>query len=188
MTQELLRELFIDTIRDLYDAEKQLTKALPKLAKAASNQPLADAIEEHLRQTTQHVSRLEDVFHMMQVPVKGKPCKGMKGLIEEGGEAAEEHDDSKNLTDLAIISAAQRVEHYEISAYGTARTIAERLGQTRAAELLRKTENEEANADKTLTKVAMSLYDAEDEPEHKMALVGAHSNRRSTPARRRHHA
>src|SRR5215831_13813343 len=107
MTQELLRELFIDTIRDLYDAEKQLTKALPKLAKAASNQPLADAIEEHLRQTTQHVSRLEDVFHMLQVPVKGKPCKGMKGLIEEGGEAAEEHEESKNLADLAIISAAQ---------------------------------------------------------------------------------
>ncbi|MEO8098723.1 MAG: ferritin-like domain-containing protein [Acidobacteriota bacterium] len=156
MTQAILHDLFVDQIRDIYDAEKQLTKALPKLAKAADSDELTTALRDHLGETEQQVARLEEVFGILGMTPKGKPCKGMKGLIEEGGESAEEED--KTLRDLGIIAGAQRVEHYEISAYGTARTLAEQLGLSDAAKLLQETEDEEKNADSTLTTIAMKLY------------------------------
>ena len=163
MTQETLQELFVDQIRDLYDAEKQIVKALPKMAKAANAEELSDALQKHLQETQQQVSRLEEIFRMQGVPAKGKPCKGMKGLLEEGSEALEEEDE--NLMDLSIIAAAQKVEHYEISAYGTAKAIAEKLGDKGAMQLLEETEEEESAADSTLTEIAMSLYDSTDSSE-----------------------
>src|ERR1700730_4901950 len=127
MNQEILQELFVEQIRDIYDAEKQLVKALPKLAKAAESEELAEGLRNHLVETQGQVTRLEEVFGMVGVAAKGKPCKAMKGLIEEGSEAIEEEKKGA-LRDLSMIAAAQRVEHYEISAYGTARTLAEHLG------------------------------------------------------------
>lgn len=165
MNRETMQELFIEQIRDIYDAERQLVKALPKLAKAADAEDLATALDDHLEQTKNHVSRLEEVFQIVKTAAKGKPCKGMKGLIEEGNEAVQEEDEGP-LRDLAIIAGCQKVEHYEMSGYGTVRTIAEQLGLKDAAQLLRQTENEEKQADEKLTEVAMSLYEAsEDESE-----------------------
>lgn len=167
MTQETLKELLTEQIRDIYDAEKQLVKALPKLAKVADSEELSEALTDHLDETKQHVTRLEQVFEMLGTPAKGKPCKGMKGLLDEGNEAAEENE--SELRDLAIIAGAQRVEHYEISAYGTVRTIAESLGLDDVAALLQQTEDEEAAADERLSEIAMDIYDsAEDEEEEAM--------------------
>ena len=164
MNQETLQDLFVEQIRDIYDAEKQLVKALPKLAKAADSEELAGALRNHLTETQNHVSRLEDVFGVVGAPAKGKSCKGMKGLIEEGNEAVQEEDKGP-MRDLAIIAGAQRVEHYEISAYGTARTLAEQLGLNKAVDLLQQTEHEEKEADSTLTNVAMSLYESAGDDE-----------------------
>jgi len=167
MTQETLQELFVEQIRDLYDAEKQLVKALPKMAKAAESEELQEAIKNHLEETQNQVTRLESVFEAAGVPAKGKTCKAMKGLLEEGTEAMQE--DAGEMRDLAIIAAAQRVEHYEISAYGTARTIAEHLGLEEAVDLLQETEDEERNADTKLTECAVSIYgDVEEEDEEEM--------------------
>ena len=170
MNQETLKELFIEQIRDIFDAEKQLVKALPKLAKAAESEELAEALRSHLVETQTHVSRLEEIFGIVGVAPKGKTCKGMKGLIEEGSETVQEEEEGV-LRDLAIIAAAQRVEHYEMSAYGTARTIAEQLDLNDAVELLQQTEDEEKEADSKLTQVAMTLYQSEEEQEEEM--VGA---------------
>ncbi len=164
MDQETLQECLIDQLRDIYDAEKQLVKALPKLAKACDSEELAEAITEHLRETEEQVTRLEQVFEALGVTAKGKACKGMKGLIEEGSEQAEQ-DEAGMARDLAIIAAAQRVEHYEISAYGTARTMAEQLGNNEAAQLLEETEEEEFAADSKLSEIAMELYEQIDEGE-----------------------
>jgi ferritin-like metal-binding protein YciE len=160
VNQETLKELFVELIRDLYDAEKQITKALPKLAKAAQNEELADGLREHLEQTEGHVSRLEQVFEMAGEKVKGKPCKGMKGLLEEGSEAVKEEEKGP-MRDLAIIAGCQKVEHYEISAYGTIRTLAEHLGMKKAIDLLQQTENEETEADEKLTGIATDMYTSE---------------------------
>ncbi len=157
MKRETLQTLFVSHISDIYDAEKQLVKALPKLAKAVESPDLAEALRHHLAETENHVTRLEEVFQMAGVAAKAKPCKGMKGLIEEGSEAIEENPKGI-LRDLAVIAGAQKAEHYEISGYGTARTIAEQLGMKEASQLLRKTENEEEKADDSLTKLAMALY------------------------------
>ena len=157
MNQEVLKELFTEQIRDIYDAEKQLTKALPKLAKAASSEELAEGLQSHLEETQNHVARLEEIFETLGVAAKGKPCKAMKGLVEEGSEAIQENEKG-SLRDLAIIAGAQRVEHYEISAYGTVRTLAEHLNMTDVAELLQQTEDEEKEADSKLTTVATSIY------------------------------
>jgi ferritin-like metal-binding protein YciE len=171
MNQETLQELFVEQIRDLYDAEKQLVKALPKMIKAVEFEELSTGLRNHLEETQGHVSRLETVFELAGVPAKGKTCKAMKGLVEEGGEAIQEQDKGE-LRDLAIIAAAQRVEHYEISAYGTARTIAEHLGMDEAAELLQETEDEEKAADSNLTKAATSLYgSSSEEGEEEMAAA-----------------
>jgi len=148
-----LRELLIEEIKDIYHAENQLLKALPKMAKAAVNQQLKAGFLEHLEQTRTHVQRLETVFEKLGEPVKGKMCHAMKGLIEEGAEAIEDNDASP-MRDAQLIGAAQRVEHYEIAAYGTVRTFAKDLGEDQIAEILQTTLNEEADTDKKLTKVA----------------------------------
>ncbi len=158
MKMNTLEDLLVDQVRDLYDAEKQLVKALPKMAKAATSDELRDAIEEHLEQTKNQVSRLEQVFEELQKPAKSKPCKAMRGLIEEGSEVMSE-DAEEPLGDIAIIAAAQRVEHYEISAYGTARTLATHLGESRVASLLEETEEEEKAADSKLNDVTASLLE-----------------------------
>ena len=165
MNQQTLNQLMIEQIADLYDAEKQLTKALPKMAKAAASEDLSQALQNHLEETTQHVSRLEQIFNVLGVPAKGKTCKAMKGLIEEGKEVMEEHPKGE-LRDLAMIAGGQRIEHYEISAYGTARTLAEHLDLQEAVELLDQTLAEESAADSKLSEVASSIYEVvEDQTE-----------------------
>jgi ferritin-like metal-binding protein YciE len=136
-----------------------LVKALPKLAKAASAPKLQQALTEHLEVTKQHVTRLEQIFESMGMKPKSKACAGMKGLVTEGGELTHEKG-SENLLDMALIGAAQRVEHYEIAAYGTARAFAERLGNDEAVDLLQKTLDEEKEADKTLTQISENLLKA----------------------------
>lgn len=157
MTLNTLDEVLIDHLRDLYDAEKHLVRALPKMAKAADSEELGDAIRDHLEQTKHHVERLEQAFeHLGQKP-RAKTCKAIRGLIEEGGEAI---SDEGALSDLAIIAAAQKVEHYEISAYGTAKAWAEKLGQEDVAKLLDQTLQEEEAADWKLTEVSSAVLES----------------------------
>lgn len=158
MTMTTLEELLVDQVRDLYDAEKQLVRALPKMAEAAKSDDLQRAIQSHLEETRHQVSRLERVFEELDTPAKTKTCKGMRGLVEEGGDALDGGSED-SLTDLVIIAAAQRVEHYEISAYGSARAIAQQLGQQTIASLLEETEEEEKAADSKLTEIATGLLD-----------------------------
>jgi ferritin-like metal-binding protein YciE len=148
-----LNDLLIEQLRDIYNAEGQLTKALPKMAKAATNPELRSAFEKHLAQTEEHVNRLDQVFASLGETAKGKTCQAMKGLVEEGSEAIKEKAEA-NVKDAALIAAAQRVEHYEIAAYGTVRTYAQQLGHKEAAALLDKTLQEEGDTDKLLTKIA----------------------------------
>jgi ferritin-like metal-binding protein YciE len=156
MRQIELKELFIDGLKDIYSAETQLVKALPKMAKASSSASLRSGFEKHLKQTEGHVARLETIFGGYDEKPTGKKCKGMQGLIEEGDEAAKEdyEDDAK---DAALIGAAQRVEHYEIAAYGTARAMAEKLGDGRAVKLLSETLQEEKDTDEKLTELAEQI-------------------------------
>jgi ferritin-like metal-binding protein YciE len=156
MTLNSLNDLFVVQIQDLYDAEQRLTKALPKMADAATNKPLKSAFQEHLRQTEQHVARLEKVFGVMGLPAQRQTCEAMKGLIAEGDEAINAGGDP-NVRDAALIAAAQRVEHYEIAGYGTVRTLAQHLGQEEVARILQQTLDEEAACDKKLTQIAESL-------------------------------
>ena len=167
MQQSELKELYIDELKDIYSAETQLVKALPKMAKAAASEELRSGFEEHLEQTKGHVSRLEQIFEALDEKPTGKKCMGMEGLIKEGGEAAGEDyvDDAK---DSALIGAAQRVEHYEIAAYGTARAIAKKLGETKAYDLLSQTLQEEKDTDVKLSDLADQIEvvgDSEDEEE-----------------------
>jgi ferritin-like metal-binding protein YciE len=155
-----LEELFLDELADIYHAEKQLVKALPKMAKAANDEQLRSAFEEHLQQTENQVQRLEQVFRTMGKPAKAKPCKGMQGLIEEGQEILSEHKGTPAL-DAALISAAQKVEHYEIASYGCLCTWAELLDQSEALDLLKETMNEEEETDKRLTEIAESSINLE---------------------------
>src|SRR5271167_2295348 len=162
---ESVRELLIDQMQDLYDAEKHLVKALPKLAKAASNEELKQAFEDHLEQTRGHVERLERAFQMLDAKAKSKSCEAMKGLVKEGAETTEE-DFSEPLRDSAMICAAQKVEHYEIAGYGTVKAWAEALGLDDVAELLNETLEEEKAANEKLTGVATGvLADAGSEDE-----------------------
>ena len=148
-----LSDLLIEEIKDIYNAENQLLKALPKMAKAAVDPQLKAGFQEHLEQTKVHVARLETVFKKLGEPVKGKLCHAMKGLIEEGAEAISDNDPSP-MRDAQLIGAAQRVEHYEIAAYGTVRTFAKDLGESQVAALLQTTLDEEGATDKKLTKIA----------------------------------
>lgn len=150
-----LNGALIDSLKDLLHAEKQLTKALPKMAKKASNQKLSKAFESHLEETKEHVSRLEKAFEALDRKADTKVCAAMKGLIEEGEEVMEEADDDAT-RDAMMIGAAQKVEHYEIASYGTAIVWAEQLGEKKVADLLRKTLDEEKNADEKLSKIAES--------------------------------
>jgi ferritin-like metal-binding protein YciE len=151
-----LQDLYLDELRDLYNAETQLVKALPKMAKAASNDQLRAAFQEHLRQTSEHVSRLEQIFEQLGEKATGKKCLGMEGLVKEGSETMKE-DYSDEVKDAAIIGAAQRVEHYEMAGYGTVRAFAELLGETEHVSLLEKTLEEEKQADQKLTELAEEL-------------------------------
>lgn len=139
MKESALRELYIRELRDLNNAENQLTKALPKMAKAALSEELRVGFEEHLQQTKGHVDRLEQIFKQLGEKPTGKKCKGMEGLVEEGKEMIEEEELEGEALDAGLISAAQRVEHYEIAAYGCVRNYASFLGDEKAAELLGQT-------------------------------------------------
>ena len=174
MNLETLKELYVNELRDLYNAENQLLKALPKMAKGASSEELKDAFEKHLEQTKSHVERLEEVFEDIGEKPKGKTCRAMKGLIEEGSEILEE-DGEESVIDAGIIVAAQKVEHYEIASYGSVRTFAQLLGKDRSADLLQTTLDEESEANELLTKLAEDIVNPEAlmEPE----LVGASSDR-----------
>jgi Mn-containing catalase len=155
---DALEELLVEQLKDLLNAEGQLVKALPKMVKAASSDALKLAFENHLEETKEQVQRLKEVFALLGVPAKGKTCKGMQGLLEEGDEVIEEGEEMEDATaDLALIAAAQKVEHYEISGYGTARTLAGQAGLPAVAELLCKTLAEEEVSDNLLTQIAREL-------------------------------
>lgn len=155
MEHKALKELFIDELKDIYSAENQLIKALPKMAKAATSDDLRAGFEEHLEQTKEHARRIEEICAELGEKPTGKKCVGMEGLIGEGKEMMDEFED--DVLDAAMISAAQRVEHYEIAAYGTVRTYAELLGHDRAVELLEKTLEEEKETDQKLTELAGAI-------------------------------
>ncbi len=153
MPKESLRELYVNELKDLYNAETQLVKALPKMAKGSSNAELRHGFEEHLRQTSEHVSRLEQIFEMLGEKPTGKKCVGMEGIVKEGAETLSE-DYEGAVMDAAIIGAAQRVEHYEIAGYGTVIAFAELLGEDEHVSLLEQTLEEEKETDEKLTQLA----------------------------------
>ena len=157
MKLESLRDLYVEQLKDLYNAEQQLIKALPKMAKAASSEELKAAFEDHLGQTRQHAQRIETIFERMGEKAKGKTCKAMEGLVEEGGEVIKKEDMNGGIKDAALIAAAQRVEHYEIAGYGCVRAYATRLGEDDAATLLSQTLQEEKEADEALNDIAEEL-------------------------------
>ncbi len=157
---QTLDDLYIDMLKDLYSAEKQLVKALPKMAKNAQSSDLQQAFQEHLKQTEGHVERIEHIFSDMESSPRGKKCVGMEGIIEEGSELMKESVDP-DVLDAGLIAAAQKAEHYEIASYGAARTWAERLGHNSAAQLLQQTLDEEGDANKKLTQIAVSHVNME---------------------------
>ena len=155
-----LHELLVEEMRDLYHAENQLVKALPKMVKAAHDPELKRSLEDHLGQTRGHVERLQQSFEILGEGARGKTCKGMMGLVEEGSETIQEgKEQEENEADLGLIVAAQKVEHYEISGYGSVRTFAEKIGQDQVANLLRQNEEEEKKADELLTQASARLLD-----------------------------
>jgi ferritin-like metal-binding protein YciE len=171
MKLKSLEDLYVDQLKDLYNAENQLLKAIPKMAKAASSRELKTGFEKHLKQTEGHVSRLEQIFDELDSSPRGKKCKAMEGLIEEGAEVIKE-DADPDVKDAALIAAAQRVEHYEIAGYGCVRTYAKLLGNDKAAKLLQQTLDEEGDTDKSLTKLAESInVDAENPTEEENGKI-----------------
>jgi ferritin-like metal-binding protein YciE len=156
MANEGLKELYIDELKDLYSAENQLLKALPKMAKAASSEALQAGFKEHLEQTRGHVERLEQIFKSLDASPRGKKCMGMEGLVKEGSEVMEEEFDQA-VMDAALIGAAQRVEHYEIAAYGTVSEFAKILGKAQHVSLLQETLEEEKETDEKLTDLAKEI-------------------------------
>jgi ferritin-like metal-binding protein YciE len=156
MEHSALKELYIDELRDIYNAESQLVKALPKMAKASTSDELRSGFESHLEQTRGHVRRLEEIFDALNEKPTGKKCAGMQGLVKEGEEIMDE-DFEGQVMDTALISAAQRVEHYEIAAYGCVRSWAELLGESEAASLLEKTLEEEKATDQKLTELSEKI-------------------------------
>jgi len=160
MNLETLKELYVNELRDLYNAESQLIKALPKMAKGASSDELRDAFEKHLEQTKRHVQRLEEVFDEIDEKPKGKACQAMKGLIEEGSELLKADGDD-SVIDAGIIVAAQKVEHYEIAGYGSVRTFAQLLGKDKSAEPLQTTLDEESETNELLNNLAEDIVNPE---------------------------
>jgi ferritin-like metal-binding protein YciE len=158
MAEQGLKELFVDELKDLYNAENQLVKALPKMAKASESPELKAGFEEHLEQTKGHVERLENIFSELGESPKGKKCKGMEGLVEEGAEAIEEYEGA--VRDAALIGGAQRVEHYEMAGYGTVIAMAKQLGEPGHAKLLEQTLEEEKETDAKLTALSRKVNPA----------------------------
>ncbi len=185
-----LDSLFEDELKDIYDAEKQITKALPKMIKKAGAEELRSAFEEHLQQTEQQIERLEQVFELLELPARGKKCIGMQNLIKEGQEMMAEADD-EDTRDALMIAAAQKVEHYEIASYGTLRVWANLLGHTEAAGLFEQTLDEEKETDQRLTAIAESFVNQEaaddegeeDEEEDAQPQRGRAGARKQMPAR-----
>ena len=179
-----LEELFVQELRDMYDGEKQITKALPKMAKAAENEDLANAFQEHLEQTKTQIERLEQIFEQLDMRARGKHCAGIAGIIEEGTEIMSEAEEPALAA--ALVGAAQRVEHYEIAAYGTLVAYARQLGHDDAAELLEQTLNEEKETDQKLTQLAEAYLneqartgesEEEEEEEEKPRTMAAGAGR-----------
>lgn len=160
MKLESLQDLYLEQLRDIYSAETQILDALPKMVEAATSSDLKKGFSDHLRQTEEHVSRLEQIFKDLQESPKGETCDGMKGLLKEGGAMAKSKGDTAAI-DAGLIASAQRVEHYEIAAYGTVRTYAETLGKTNHVTLLEKTLKEEKQTDEKLTQLAESHINQE---------------------------
>lgn len=160
MKVKTLNDLLAKELKDLYSAEKQLTKALPKLIKAATNEDLKEALESHLEETEGQVTRLEEIFELLEINGRGVKCKAMEGLVEEGKEVLEDEMED-DVRDAAIIAAAQRVEHYEMAGYGCARTFAEQCGHDKVARLLQETLDEERAADEKLSEIALAGVNAE---------------------------
>ncbi len=187
MQMNSLRELYVEELKDLYSAENQILKALPRMIRAASNKDLQRAFTLHERQTQQHVKRLDRIFRMLDESSRGKKCKGMEGLLEEGQELIKERPEPEVL-DAGLISAAQRVEHYEMAGYGTVRTYARQLGEEEQANLLQETLNEEGETDKLLTSLAESSINIEaeqaDDEEMESDGNGSGSGRSSVMRRR----
>jgi ferritin-like metal-binding protein YciE len=186
-----LHDAFIDELRDTYDAEKQLTKALPKLAKAATNAKLRAAFESHLQETQRQITRLEQVFESLDEKVRGKHCDGIAGIIEEGKSVMEEDFDETTM-DACLIASGQRAEHYEMAAYGTLVAWAQAMGHTEAAKLLQKTLDEEKAADKKLSGLAegginQGAADAAhpDDDEESAGAAASSAKKSSAKARRR---
>jgi ferritin-like metal-binding protein YciE len=192
-----LETMFIEELKDLYDAEKRLTKAIPKLSKAAKNEDLKEALDAHLAETQEQITRLERVFEQMDTPAKGKACAGIKGIIEEADEHVSEDFEDDDLRDATIIGAAQRAEHYEIAAYGTAIAHARLLGQEEVVSLLEETLEEEKAADEKLSEIAETVVnleaadsegDEEDDEEASRRSAGSNSRRApSSPSARGGH-
>lgn len=182
-----LHEMLVDELKDLYHAEKQLTKALPKLAKAATNEDLREAFEMHLEETNEQINRLEEVFASLGEKVKAKPCPGMAGIIQEGSDTMQEDADGA-VMDAALIAAAQRAEHYEIGAYGTCIEWARLMGHNEVVSLLEQTLEEEKAADKKLTMLAESEINpaalaeghSEEEEESDIAMATSGARARSS--------
>ena len=159
MTTEIesLKELYIDHLKDLYSAEQQITKAMPAMIKTVTSPVLKKGLEDHLKQTMNQIERLNQIFETLGKSPRGKKCVGMEGLLEEGKEAMEEKMSSPNLMDAALIAASQKVEHYEIAAYGTVRAFADLLGEEEAVNLLTQTLDEEKAADEKLSQIGMNI-------------------------------
>ncbi len=158
MKTQSFKDLLVDQLRDLYNAEQQLTSALPKMARAATSPRLVDAFEGHAKETLKQVNRLAQIFEVLEQKPKGKTCKAMQGLIKESEEAIDMLEDwAPEVVDAALIVAAQKVEHYEIAGYGSMRTFAQILGEKDVVELLQETLDEEANADKALSEIAAEV-------------------------------
>jgi ferritin-like metal-binding protein YciE len=172
MKLDTLRKLYVSELRDLYNAENQIIKALPKMAKAAASDQLRDALKNHLEQTEKHVERLEEVFDGLDEKPTGKTCQAMKGLIEEGSEILQEKG-QESVVDAGIIVAAQKVEHYEIAGYGSVRTFAKLLGEDEAVGLLQKTLDEESEANELLNGLAEEIVNPEALTETETSEAGS---------------
>ena len=194
MSAKNLRELFVEELRDMYDAEKRITKALPRMIKSAQSEDLQEALRSHLGETETQIARLEQVFGTLDEPVRGKKCDGMEGILEEGKKALEELEEGP-LLDAAIIAGSQKVEHYEIASYGTLAYMAELLGESEAKSLLGETLEEEKAADKKLNAIATARVnldalrtfgdeeDDEEDAEQTKRTTAARSSGRSSNQR-----
>lgn len=160
MPEKDLNALFLDTLKDIYYAEKQIYKALPKMAKAAQSDQLQHAFDKHHDETENHIERLEKIFELIGKPARGKKCDAIEGILDEGKEVMDEYEDTPAL-DAGLLAAAQAVEHYEISRYGTLKSWADKLGLKDAVTLLEQTLSEERKTDETLSKIAVSAVNAE---------------------------